>query len=407
MPSYNRFGFVGKVGAGTKDNFVDVIILRVEDKAASLAATNSMGVLAQDNAVLSIHTLQKVFKQKLELEGEFAMSAYVTNNQDASEDSSDFEIAKVAGYFLDRNGSTQYAKAMNISVAYNERKLTSEKNANPILNGFMVKAIYDRIDPNYRSMGTYYLRSDLQRIRITAQMRFLKNKLIVAPQIGYENNDLDKTRTAQNKRIIGGLQTTYRVNNNTFLNLGYMNFNSALETNSTDSLILRQVMHNITFSLSNRHEIKENKNNFRFNFSYQTGKNKTTDANSNYLGNLSLRASYAMTIIDQLLILEPSMRVNTYKRMVGGNQLRLTPSLSAKSTFMDKKMSVNYDLASILVRVKGTGLINTAIRNQLRWNYKFHQKQSLSFRLAHQQNLIKSASNYGDLQMDLRYAISL
>ena len=70
-------------------------------------------------------------------------------------------------------------------------------------------------------------------------------------------------------------------------------------------------------------------------------------------------------------------------------------------------MSVNYDLASILVRVKGTGLINTAIRNQLRWNYKIHQKQSLSFRLAHQQNLIKSASNYGDLQMDLRYAITL
>ena len=49
-------------------------------------------------------------------------------------------------------------------------------------------------------MGTYYLRNDLQRIRFNAQLRFNQNKLIFTPQIGYENNDLDKERIARNKR---------------------------------------------------------------------------------------------------------------------------------------------------------------------------------------------------------------
>ncbi len=407
LPSFNRFGVVGKIGIGTKDNFLDVIVLRITDNSSSLSAGNAGTVLPQDNAVLSLHTVQKVFKNKLILEGELALSAFTTDNTNTEKDSSNFKLAKVAGYMLDRNATSEYSKAIQVSITYNNLIQSQKRESYPKMSGFMIKGIYERIDPYYRSMGTYYLRNDLQRVRVTAQMRFLKNKLILVPQVGYENNDLDKVRTTRNKRFLGGLQSTVRINNQTFFNVGYLNFNSALETNTTDSLVLRKVTHNTTFAFTNRHVIKEKKNMLRINLGYQTGKNKTTEANANYLGNFSMRTGYSMTIIDKKLELEPALRVNTYKRQFGGNSARFTPSITAKSKFIDNKMALNYDLAAIIVRIKGTGVANTAIRNQIRWSYRFHKTQSVTFRLGYQQNLINGGSNYSDLQMDLRYAISL
>lgn len=405
LPSYNRWGFAAKIGVGNTNNYLDLIVLRVEDKTASLDPANAKGVTPNNNGILSIHSFQKLFKQKLELEGELALSAYTEDMTNQEEDSTNFMLPKIAGYLINKNSTTHYSKAINVSLKYQQYQShsTTEKKA---LSGYFVKAIYERIDPDYKSMGTYYLRNDLQRIRLTAQLRFNQNKVIVSPQLGYENNDLDAKRIARNKRFIGGINTTIRISGSSLISLNYLNFNSALENNTTDSLVLRQINHNAKVSYSNRHQLKGKNAQFQVSAGYQLGKNKTNESNSTYLGSLNFRTAYNFVVIDKLLTLEPAFRINTYKRTTN-HQFRYTPSLAVTTKFMEDKMSLNYNVSAALISFSNGGLTNTTLGNEIRWTYKLSKKQSLSLRLAYLHNFAETGINNGDLRGDIRYNISI
>jgi len=402
--SYNRWGVAGKVGLGTEDNYVDLIVLRVTDNKESLDSAKAGFTTPAENALLSIATKQRIFKL-LELEGEFAVSAFTNNSREDSDDASSFSVAKTAGYLIDRNATTTYAKSITTAATFRNNSRTSESGPTS-MNGIMVKAIYERIDPDYKSMGAYYLRNDLQRVRLTAQLRFLQNKLVISPQAGYENNDLDKRRSTRAKRFLGGVNASLRIQQSTFITLSYLNFNNAIESNSNDSLLLRKVTHNIQAGIVNKHELAGGKKNvLRANFSYQAGTNKSTDANAAYLGNFNVRASYALNLIEKQLDLEPAIRVNSYKQSFS-TQLRISPSADLRARFMDNKMQLNYHSGVIFTSFKGTGLANTTWRNDFRWVYRFLKKQNVSVRLGYQHNFI-SGGGYGDVVMDVRYGITL
>ena len=403
--SYNRWGLAGKIGFGKEHKFVDLIILRVGDLRSSLDAVSAGTITPAENAILSIHTKQRIWK-KLELEGEFAISAFTNDLRNGASDSSDFQVAKIAGYMIERNASTDYAMAIRAGLTYRNNARKNESGAR-VMNGFSISINYDRIDPDYKSMGTYFLRNDLQRVKLNGQMRFKEGKLMISPQAGWETTDLDSRNTAKTNRFIGGLATSVRLNNSTFVNLSYMNFNNALESNAVDSLILRKVSHNIQGGIQNRHETKAGKkNSFRLNAGYQTGKNKSAEGNSTYLGSYNIQTSYAAVVVEKALELQPSFRMNSYKR-TSGQQYRFTPGIATKSYFLDNKMSLNYSLSTILATFKATGISSTSLRNDVRWTYRFVKKQSISFRIGYQQNFYKADNNYGDFKGDFRYTINL
>jgi hypothetical protein len=403
--SYNRWGLAGKIGFGKEYNFVDLIILRVGDLRSSLDAASAGPVSPAQNAILSIHTKQRIWK-KLELEGEFAISAFTNDLRNTGKDTSSFQVSKAAGYLIERNATTDYAKAIRAAISYQDNARRSETGFRP-MNGFSISLSYDRIDPDYQSMGTYYLRNDLQRLKLTSQLRFQKGNLVFTPQAGWETTDLEARRTAKTNRFLGGLGASIRIKQNTFVNLSYMNFNNALESNTVDSLILRKVSHNLQGGIQNQHETgRGKKNTFRFNAGYQTGRNKSSEINSLYLGSINLQTSYSAAVAGKALELQPSFRFNSYKRS-SGQQYRFTPGISTRSTFLENKMSLTYNLAAVLATMRSTGIASTSLRNDVRWTYRFVKKQSISMRISYQQNFLKDSMNFGDFRGDLRYTFNL
>jgi len=152
--------------------------------------------------------------------------------------------------------------------------------------------------------------------------------------------------------------------------------------------------------------VKDKVNQLQVAAGYQLGKNKNSETNSTYLGSFNGRIAYSMVLKPKVITIMPSVRINTYKRTTG-NQMRFTPAATVKTNFLDSKMKLNYTFSTIIGTFQNFGIANTAIRNDVNWSYRYIKKQSLSLRLIHQQNLIKSSVNYGDFQGDLRWTISL
>lgn len=394
-PAFTRMGMGAKLGYGTDENHIDLILLKASDKPESVEFDPiAENVHPAQNTVLAVN-VKKSFDKKWFFNLDAGVSGWTDDMGTPPNEGNEKFLSKIMGILMQRHTSTYYAAALQTSIEY--RKPT-----------YSAKVLFDRIDPQYKTMGTYYFHDDIQRIRLSGSVRLLNNKITLMPELGWQENNLANNRSGSSARTIGSLRATYRHNMNWFFSAYMSNFQSKLKQETgplTDSLIINQANKNLGGSISYRIPKGKSANTVNFSIAYLGTTDKTMDTANSILSNLTTRATYRMHLQKAGLYLTPGVIWSKYTTPFS-TTTRLQPNIQANKTILNNRLNIGYNLGLIFASVNSVAA-TTVLRNSLDMQFKLNKKHNLTFRIMQLLNMPEIGVNYNELQGNLRYSYQL
>lgn len=213
LPVYERMGWGFKIGYGRGVDYIDAIVFKAKDDPASIALQRDSNtvVLPGENLILGFKGQKQLFKG-LHLEFEGARSALTRNVEDERSASQSFFLYNT-GVFRQRT-STSFSNAIAAGLRYQFKT-------------YRVGFGYQRIDPRYRSFGAYFFNDDFENLSLQFSGAF-KRTFSLSAQAGLQRNNLDNSKPAAFRRLIGSLHAQYNVKTWNF-GLNYSNFSSRVD----------------------------------------------------------------------------------------------------------------------------------------------------------------------------------
>jgi hypothetical protein len=138
----------------------------------------------------------------------------------------------------------------NLNVTSNYFTAAESKLSFKNKKGVTAFVQYTRIDPNYRSMGTYFFQNDIENILVGNGFSILKKRLRFNGSIGYQHDNLNLVKKATSSRIIGS--ANIGLNLTKFgIDINYYNFSSDQTPKVikfADSLRIAQTTQNLSIT---------------------------------------------------------------------------------------------------------------------------------------------------------------
>ena len=376
LPVYKRFGYGFKTNYSLEKINLGLTFFKAKDVINSISnpVPFELGVSPKENAAISLETSFKLF-DKLLVSTEVANSSITEDTRTA-----DGTKAKgVAALFLSPNNTTASYNAFKGQLVYPAGKGTLGLG-------------YERIDPNYRTLGGYYFNNDLENITLNATQTLYKDKVSVSANFGLQKDNLDKQKESQMKRLVSALTIDYRANDKLNFNVNYSNFKSYTNSRNQfdyinqvsnydylDTLNFRQVNQNATLAvnylLKNEKTIKKSINaNFSMQdaINQQQGKTIEGGATTYYNSGLSYSIGYPMKDLNLVASIN-----NTYGKTDSGKNLIIGPTIGATKLFFDKKFTTSASTSyntSYNDGVKQNDIFNFRVNG----SYIYQQKHNFS-----------------------------
>ncbi len=390
QPAYKRKGYGIKAGYHNDKFSLGAIVFRANDIENSIEnpVPLELELLPKENVVASVEGNVKLF-DKGEIRAEYA-SSLIT--EDISKDGERASSSVLSG-FIQTNETTQSFNAYNVNFNYQ----VGQGN---------IGVGYERVDPDYRTLGAYFFNNDMENITLNATQTIFKNKVNLSLNGGLQKDDLNNTKSSALQRIVSAFTINYIASDKITVSGGYSNFqsytniknqfdfiNEVSQSDNLDTLDFQQITQNANlnanFILKDEESKKENLN---FAFSYQGAINKqggeiTENGESNFYN-----TSSSYTLGYPLINLNISGSVNVSYSTIGtDNTITYGPALSVTKQFFEKKLrttsSVGYNQTNIEGEKQGDV---TNIR--LGGNYTYKKKHN--FRVNVLSQFRNSASSY-------------
>lgn len=340
-PSYQRMGYGLKASFGEGSNSIDVILFRAADDAHSIhQPPDSLGVTPHENLVVSAGGTKRILKHFI-LKAEIATSA-LTKDTRAEETEHAHPLARSAILFQPRLSSAYY-QAYKTSLDYQ-------------LDGWLLGAAYERIDPGYRTLGAYYFNNDLENITANASAGLRDGKLNVAVSAGVQRDNIDKTKLSTMRRMVGSLNVNYTPSQRLNVSASwssfqtYTNIRPQFETinqltpyDNLDTLNFTQISRNASLSgMYALGESEDTRKNIQINLSWQDASDQQ-GAHQAYAGTsfYNLNAGYAFTRVAQNL----SVAVTWNTTLNDAPFIRtrmLGPNASVSKSFLGRKLRTTF-----------------------------------------------------------------
>ncbi|MEO1053299.1 MAG: hypothetical protein AAFX87_21885 [Bacteroidota bacterium] len=239
QPTYLRRGYSVKVGYGKSTNYVDLIVFKGWDIANSIERpVDSAAVNPQENVALGIKARQRIL-QKVTLSVDFAISGWTSNLFANGPPREDIPLAGLIDNLLEVNYSTQFLRAGKASLAFKLGQLS-------------LKTQYERIDPDFQTMGAYFFNNDLENITVSPSWSMFNRKLRIAGRVGWQRNNLFDDKNNQTNRLINALRVNYSASSRFSVSTSLTNFQinrrriDLVQRDAIDSLELEQFSNSIT-----------------------------------------------------------------------------------------------------------------------------------------------------------------
>lgn len=209
-PAYERRGF----GLKTQYTWGKGSIGASMFSASDLANSTNMpldvaGITPQQNVVLGLSFSKKIENLILSFEG--ARSAITIDTR------SDLDNEKKQGldavFFIPKKTSTSYYNAFKANATYQ-------------FKWFGLGLGYERIDPNYKTLGAYYFNQDLENITGNFNATLFKNKVTISGNAGTQHDNLDRSKIATMKRFVGAGNIGFVPSQKWNFSFSYSNFQS-------------------------------------------------------------------------------------------------------------------------------------------------------------------------------------
>jgi hypothetical protein len=224
-----------------------------------------LGIAPQENVVISAEGRKKL-SDFLSLEGEYAFSVLTPDQQFS--DRKSFGLENLISPVMSLNASSKSSSAYNFGVDFSPVKT------------WALSLKYERVNPNFTSLGTLQFRNDFENISIGYRGK-IAEKIALQGRIGVERNNLDNEEIENRDRFIGSLQMNIPVNDRWQNGFSYSSFRQTtrLIDNSNpfepiDSIFLGSV--NNQFGFNSSFVIKPSQR-LLFNFSHQRANSIVND----------------------------------------------------------------------------------------------------------------------------------
>ena len=381
-PVYERRGMAAKIGYETQQGSIDAIVFYAEDNPSSVEnLPDSTLAFPKQNVALSL-IAKKQLGKRISWDGEWATSIFTRDVQSPLV-SGPSGLNEVGSWLMPIRQSTTQHHAWKTGVTLALGK------------GFL-QGRYERIDPDYQTLGSYFFNNDLENITLGIGWQFWQSRLNINVQGGLQNNNLDQTEISQTQRWVSNYTVNLRPTDQWQITSTYSNFTSYTNirpqadpffTTEFDSLNFYQVNQNASLTSSYSFGSKERKNALTLSATYQQADevmqhqeapNKTPYY---YSGNASYRISMAPKN------LSVSLGGNLYYSILSEiNTTTVGPLASVSKAFLEKKLRGSLSTGFNQVLTNGTAS-NRVMTSRLSTNYAWPKHHRLTFNLTLLNNL--------------------
>ena len=364
IPTYERWGYGTRLSYKKEDLEIGGILFFANDKA------NSLSVPIPDE--------KKIYPLSNQVYSGFAKYKPV-------------HFVEVFGeYALSLLGNTQSQK--QDFTAYNA-------GINFIFTKASVGVRYEKVDPDYKTLGAYYFVNDMENVTLNSSLNLFNGNVSIATSIGRQHDNLNQQKPKQSNQWVGSANVNAKVTPKLSLSGSYSNFtmftnklinpfdrinNPQLYEHPQDSINYRQVSQNTNANIA--YAINE-KQNITLSYSFNDVVNKQNDIVRR--GGISrfhnAGAAYMVQFPESKLSLSPSFNYS-YSIVAREKTEVMGPSLTVGKAFFEDKLNTtllgNYSVSQSATSKGSTANAQLNV-NFLPWkNHQFTLSALQSFRNA-------------------------
>ncbi|NDV79492.1 hypothetical protein [Dysgonomonas sp. 511] len=403
MPNYSRIGGGAKVQYDDAKFSVGMIYFGAKDqeKEDIYYVMDSLGITPAENNVFSWNASLN-FVKNMNFTVEYAISLF-TRDKRAPKESS-FFLDNILG----RKTSTSAYHALNARLNYQIHKNT-------------IGIGYERIDPEYHTLGAYYFNNDYENITLNFARPFLKDdKANIAVSFGVQRDDLDNTKEESSDRYVGSVNLNYNPTEDLQMSLNFSTFQSYRNVKSQfdyinevspydnmDTLQFSQLSQNLDFSAMYTFK-KTEKQNQRLNLlvSYQEsadrqGKISLPGGVSRFVNSA---LGYGLQLIPQGINITSSLNAS-YSYGAATESYTIGPMVGATASFLKKSLTTGFSTA-YNINMDGGDIRARVFNLRLNAAYRMKKKHSLNANMVWQNRNITDKSKKDAITTTVSYAYS-
>lgn len=337
QPAFEQWGYGVKAHYGDRLKFLDLTLFRARDKISSLPyVPETLNVLPQENLVLSIGGGVSLL-ERFQVKYEIASSAITTDTR--AEIANPGNVFNSVGPLFTPRASTSYYKAMKGALNYTGK-------------GFVLGMGYERIDPQYKTLGAYFFNNDLENITLNGNVALAGGKVNVGASVGTQRDNLDNSKISTLRRSITSVNVSFVPTQRLNVSTSYSNFlsftnirspflriNQLTPYDNLDTLNYTQLSQNANANINYMVSAsKEKRKSLNVNVSYM----KASDTQANVPQNsgttfLNLNTSYSINHVPSKLTISPAFNMSR-SVAVGATALTLGPSITVAKSSNNKKL---------------------------------------------------------------------
>lgn len=414
VPAYARWGGGAKVSYALDKHAFDLIIFKAKDDAGSIPSpASSYNLTPKDNLVLGINVSSRI-TSKLSARLEFTASA-LTNNTKISKDSTEKSAVPDLGFLLHTNGSTALYKALKSGVDYSFGQST-------------VGIGYERIDPEYQTLGAYYTTNDLENITANFGTSLFKGKAQLAFNVGKQRDNLNNNKASSFTNWVWSGNAAVTPIVKLSLNLSYSSFQAYTHLRSAyeesikltpydnlDTLKFTQISQNMAVSAAYRISADKERVqmlNISLNgvLTHETQGDSTTSGNGGMYNGI---LGYSLSLVPIKTTLNVGLNAS-FNDIAMSKSFMLGPTVAVGKGFLDGKLNTNMGVSYSLLKAKGA-TAGSVLNTRLGASYGISGKKEKSF-ATHQlglsavfSNRFKSSANakaFADFTITFSYTCS-
>ncbi len=407
IPSFNRMGGGLKL-LWEKDSYsLGIIGFHASDDINSLdSVPDAKGITPQENLVLSVQGKVKLWRS-LELFAEYASSALTVDTRANTEANPDFGLAAL---FFNNTSGTQHTSAIKTGM-------------NITLQATTIGVQYERVDPEYRTLGAYFFNNDFENITLNIGQQFFKGKLSVNANTGYQRDNLNNQKTTETGRFVGAVDINAQLSEKLSIQTNVSNFTSYTNMrlnqftdindltdldNGLDTLDYKQITKNAALNINyTLRSDKQQNQSISLNYNVNDVANKQGDIVRTGDGSILHNSALVHTVSWEHSSISLTSTLNYTHNTIGFDEASMYgASVSASKSLLDGELNFNLGLAA---NIDNSNRGYTQIGNiRFSGTWSFWEKHNLLLTAVHMQRDSDIQDTYAlkDISLTLGYNYS-
>ncbi len=364
--AYKRKGMGFKGGYRFKSgDEINIIYFTAKDDTMSLPVVPAEAQLSpKQNHVASIGLKKKLFK-KFNINFEYALSGIISDKTAAQNNTTSKNTNSFLKFLLPNKPNIKFYDAVKGAFGYNAKK-------------YSLQLQYERITPEYQTLGAYYFNNDLINYTIAPTFNMLKGKVNLGGNIGVQLNNLDKTKNSTTKRFVGAMNGSYTPNDKWGYNASYNNFTTFTNIkpqpdpffqNPLDTLNFYQISNSMNGSISHSFGTKEIKKTVNLNIAYQ----KASDQQPGTTQGIKVSNVINGNVAYSQMMAKKGLSIS------GGANYSLSNAVNNKTVFFGPSVNVSKPLWGKKINFSSGGSYNKSLSNGQSNSAVYNARASFSY----------------------------